>query len=109
MVDGLVEKPDPASAPSHYAVLGRYILTHEILEGLGRTDRGVGGEIQLTDALADHLSQGRVVALEFDGVYHDTGTVSGYLKAVVALALEDPVLGPPLREFLGQLMAVPSA
>jgi len=87
-VTDLVEKPDPADAPSDLAILGRYVLTPEVFSALDRIQPGAGSEIQLTDAIRRTIRSGRVVALEFEGEYYDTGTIPGYLKANLALALQ---------------------
>jgi UTP--glucose-1-phosphate uridylyltransferase len=87
-VADVVEKPDPEAAPSDLAILGRYVLAPRVFEELERTEPGAGKEIQLTDAIKRTLEGGRVVALEFEGEYYDTGTVPGYLKANLALALQ---------------------
>jgi UTP--glucose-1-phosphate uridylyltransferase len=87
-VTDLVEKPEPREAPSNLAILGRYVLAPDVLTELERTEPGAGREIQLTDAIRRTIGGGRVVALEFTGEYYDTGTIPGYLKANLALALK---------------------
>ncbi len=99
----MVEKPAPEEAPSDLAILGRYILTPAIFEHLEHTSEGVGGEVQLTDGLRSLAQSARVVGLEFEGVYHDVGSVIGFLKTSVAFALERPQLAPELRAFLRSL------
>jgi UTP--glucose-1-phosphate uridylyltransferase len=84
----LVEKPHPDDAPSDLAILGRYVLTPDVFEAIGRTGVGTGKEIQLTDAVKRTIRGGKVVAYEFEGDYYDTGTIPGYLKANLALALK---------------------
>jgi UTP--glucose-1-phosphate uridylyltransferase len=84
----LVEKPHVDDAPSDLAILGRYVLTPEVFDAIGRTGEGAGKEIQLTDAIKQTIKGGRVVAFEVEGDYYDTGTVPGYLKANLALALK---------------------
>jgi UTP--glucose-1-phosphate uridylyltransferase len=84
----LVEKPDPSEAPSDLAIFGRYVLMPDVLMAIAETEPGTGKEIQLTDAIRRTLSNGRVVAWEFEGDYYDTGTVPGYLRANLALALK---------------------
>src|SRR3546814_14585162 len=79
----MVEKPKPEDAPSNLAVVGRYILTPRIFKLLERTQRGAGGEIQLTDAISLMLNEQTVLAYEFDGVRHDCGSQLGYLLANV--------------------------
>ena len=81
----IVEKPDPEDAPSNSAVVGRYLLAPEIFDKLETTGRGAGGEIQLTDAIADLLPESAVYAYSFSGERFDCGSKLGYLKATVAL------------------------
>jgi UTP--glucose-1-phosphate uridylyltransferase len=88
----MVEKPDPSQAPSDLAIIGRYVLTPDVFDALRDTKPGTGREIQLTDAIRQTIAGGRVVAYEFEGDYYDTGTVPGYLKANLALALKRPDL-----------------
>ena len=88
----MVEKPSVEEAPSDLAIFGRYVLTPAVFTALGYTRPGVGKEIQLTDAIRSTLGNGRVVACEFEGDYYDTGTVPGYLRANLALALQRPDL-----------------
>jgi len=103
-VTDLVEKPKPGAEPSDLAILGRYVLTPAVFEELGDVQVGTGQEIQLTDAIKSSLGTHRVVALEFDGDYYDTGTLPGYLRANLALAMQRPglreELAPLLREWL---------
>ncbi len=88
-VRAMVEKPDPADAPSTMAVIGRYILTPEVLTSLDKGKTGAGGEIQLTDAIAEQIEAGRPVhGFRFDGQRYDCGSKPGFLKATVAFALE---------------------
>lgn len=97
----LVEKPEPGTAPSNLAVIGRYLLDPEIFEVLRNTDPGRGGEIQLTDALRALVRAGRPVhGVVFSGRRYDTGDRAEYLRATVRLACERPDLGP---EFLSWL------
>jgi len=100
----LVEKPEPAEAPSDLAVVGRYILTPQIFDALRVVPSGKNQEIQLTDALQLLLKQQSAYAYEFEGVRYDTGTPLGWLEATVALALKRPDIGPKLREYLRQLL-----
>lgn len=97
---GIVEKPAPGDAPSNLAVVGRYILTPRILECLAQTEKGAGGEIQLTDAISALLGEERVLAWEFEGERFDCGSKLGYLQATVEYALEHPELAEPFAEWL---------
>lgn len=99
-VVSIVEKPDPADAPSNLAVVGRYLLTPRIFEKLESTGQGAGGEIQLTDAISDLLADEPVIAYPFEGTRYDCGSKFGYLQATVEFALEHPELGERFAEWL---------
>jgi UTP--glucose-1-phosphate uridylyltransferase len=97
----VVEKPDPAVAPSTLTIVGRYIIQPEVFAHLGRGERGSGGEIQLTDALQNLLEDGQALhGLRFAGRRFDCGDKLGFLEANLALGLEHPHLGPRLRQVL---------
>jgi len=100
----VIEKPDPATAPSNLAVMGRYILTPEIFEALGRITPGSGGELQLTDAIALLLERQAVYGYTFTEGRYDTGQVLDYLKVIVELASERDDLGPEFRSFLSDFV-----
>jgi UTP--glucose-1-phosphate uridylyltransferase len=102
-VTQLVEKPDPKKAPSNLAIIGRYVLTPKIFDKLEQTQRGAGGEIQLTDAIQAMMEEQAVYAYEFEGTRYDAGTTMGWLKASVELALQRPDLGGELRTYLAGL------
>ena len=103
-VNGLVEKPEPAEAPSNLAVIGRYVLHQGVFEVLEHTEPGRGDEIQLTDALAELAAQegegGGVYGVVVRGRRYDTGDKLSYLKANVTIASEREDLGPELRAWL---------
>lgn len=99
-VEAIVEKPDPAEAPSRQAVIGRYILPGQIMNILANTEPGAGGEIQLTDAIATLLQEKTLLAYQYDGVRYDCGDKLGYLKANVEMGLRHPELGADFAEFL---------
>jgi UTP--glucose-1-phosphate uridylyltransferase len=101
----MVEKPAPEDAPSNLAVVGRYLLPGSIFDKLETTGRGAGGEIQLTDAIADLLDESPVYAYAFQGERFDCGSKLGYLKATVAYGLEHKDTAADFREFLGGLVA----
>jgi UTP--glucose-1-phosphate uridylyltransferase len=103
-VRGIVEKPEPAVAPSNVAVVGRYVLTPRIFELLAEQTPGAGGEIQLTDAIARLREEERVVAWEFEGTRYDCGSKLGYLQATVELALQHPELRDDFGAWLGARM-----
>ena len=99
-VKGLVEKPRPANAPSNIAVIGRYILDPQVFALLDRKERGAGGEIQLTDALADMIGVVPFNGFRFDGKRFDCGDKVGFLEANVAFGLARQDLGAELRDVL---------
>ncbi len=99
-VRAIVEKPAPAEAPSTLGVVGRYVLSPDIFKYLERGERGAGGEIQLTDAIAGLLVNGPVLAYEFNGKRYDCGSKLGYLEATVELALQHPELREEFRSYL---------
>ncbi|OBK95813.1 UDP-glucose pyrophosphorylase [Mycobacterium asiaticum] len=100
-VKGMVEKPKAADAPSPYAAAGRYVLDRAIFDALRRIDRGAGGEVQLTDAIALLISEGHPVhVVVHRGSRHDLGNPGGYLKAAVDFALDRDDYGPELRRWL---------
>jgi len=101
-ITGMVEKPDPADAPSNLAVVGRYVLPGSIFDVLEATGRGAGGEIQLTDALATLADEAPLRGVVFRGTRHDVGDRLGWLQANVQQALRDDELGPPLRTWLAE-------
>jgi UTP--glucose-1-phosphate uridylyltransferase len=112
-VTGLVEKPSRESAPSLYAVIGRYVLDPAVFDTLERTAPGRGGEIQLTDALQELAAAGTVHGVVFDGLRYDTGDKADYLRTVVRLACDRDDLGPEfvawLKEFVTGLQGGTSA
>ncbi len=104
-VTGLVEKPSREDAPSHYAVIGRYVLDPAVFGVLERTPSGRGGEIQLTDALQELAAGGTVHGVAFDGLRYDTGDKADYLRTVVRLACERPDLGAEFTAWLKEFVA----
>ncbi len=96
----MVEKPLPEEAPSHLAIMGRYLLTPQIFDALEATVPGKLGEIQLTDGLALLRQRQDVYGWEFEGTYYDAGKPLGLLKTSIAWALRHPDMGPELREHL---------
>ena len=101
-VAAIVEKPDPATAPSTLAVVGRYVLTPAIFGLLEKARPGRGGEIQLTDAIAGLLARERVLAMRLHGRRYDCGSKLGYLQATVELGLRHPEVGAEFRQYLAQ-------
>jgi UTP--glucose-1-phosphate uridylyltransferase len=105
-VTGLVEKPDPAEAPSNLALIGRYVLTPQIFAAIAETPPGRGGEIQVTDAIARLIEPGTpggpVHGVVFRGRRYDTGDKADYLRSIVQLASDRADLGPQFREWLAE-------
>jgi UTP--glucose-1-phosphate uridylyltransferase len=98
---GVVEKPKPAVAPSTLTIIGRYIIQPRVFDHLARGVRGSGGEIQLTDALAELIGEGQPFhGVRFEGTRYDCGDKLGFLEATIALGLAHPELGPGLRRIL---------
>ena len=103
-VEGLIEKPAPAEAPSNLAVIGRYVLPPEIFPILRKTQPGKNGEIQLTDALRELAKKSPMYALEVQGQRYDAGDKLGFLIATVEFALKNPSLGPDFSDYLQNRM-----
>lgn len=99
----IVEKPEPADAPSNLGVVGRYLLTPSIFDLLETTPRGLGGEIQLTDALGNLLQYEDIFAVRFSGTRYDCGNTLGYIRANVDFALDRDDLREDLRSALKNL------
>ena len=109
-VRGMVEKPKPGKAPSNLAVIGRYILAPSVLQNLNRLKSGAGGEIQLTDAIATELANGRdVYGYRFRGQRFDCGSKAGYLQATVAFGLANEELGGEFSDYLREMVSIPNA
>lgn len=104
-VRGVVEKPKPAMAPSNLAIIGRYILDPAVLTHLERQDRGAGGEIQLTDALADVIDDQPFHGLRFEGRRFDCGDKVGFLEANIAFALDRDDMSDAVRRILASYTA----
>jgi UTP--glucose-1-phosphate uridylyltransferase len=100
----MVEKPEAGTAPSRLAIVGRYILQPEIFALLDMGERGAGGEIQLTDAMAKLIGSQAFHALTFDGERHDCGDNAGFIQANIALALERPEIADSVRAFIRTLV-----
>ena len=99
----IIEKPAAADAPSNLAVIGRYVLTPKIFDKLEQTQRGAGGEIQLTDAIEGLMEEQSVYTYEFEGKRYDAGTTMGWLEATVELALQRPDLANAVRAHIRTL------
>jgi len=99
-VQGLVEKPKPEDAPSNLSIIGRYVLMPEVIAEIARFEKGAGGEIQLTDAMARLIGRQPFHGLRCTGRRFDCGDKVGFLEAQIAFALTRPDLGPAVRNFL---------
>ena len=99
-VEHIVEKPAPDKAPSRMGVAGRYILTPGIFDEIRNQPTGVGGEIQLTDAIARLMTREAVYAFQYEGKRYDCGSKEGFLEATVELALQHPQVGESFRAYL---------
>jgi UTP--glucose-1-phosphate uridylyltransferase len=102
-ISDMVEKPKPQDAPSNLAIIGRYILPPEVFPLIEQTTAGVGGEIQITDALRSLARQRPFYGYRFKGRRHDAGDKLGFLEATVEFALKRPDLGASFREYLRSL------
>ena len=99
-MSGIVEKPQPADAPSNIAVVGRYILDSSIFDIIENTTPGSGNEIQLTDAIATQLQRQTVYGYEFSGQRYDCGSKLGYLQATVDYGLKHSEIGEEFTQYL---------
>lgn len=99
-VTDLNEKPSPEEKFSNYAILGRYVLTPGIFDILENTVPGRGGEIQLTDGLAELCRREKMIAVDFEGRRYDTGNMLGFLEATIDFSLQNPETAPWLRDFI---------
>jgi UTP--glucose-1-phosphate uridylyltransferase len=100
----VVEKPEPENAPSNLAAIGRYVLTPEIFDALRDLEPGVGGEIQLTDAINALAQQQAVYAYVFEGGRFDVGNKLDYMKAMIELAIDREDVGKDLKRWLADLV-----
>ena len=99
-IKGLVEKPDPADAPSTLSIIGRYILQPEIFTHLAAFEKGAGNEIQLTDAMAKLLGKQPFHGLRFEGDHFDCGSRLGFIAANLAYSLKDPEIGADVKTLM---------
>ncbi|MCW5299085.1 UTP--glucose-1-phosphate uridylyltransferase [Herbaspirillum lusitanum] len=105
VISGIVEKPAPDVAPSTLAVVGRYVLTPGIFERLENIGKGAGGEIQLTDGIADLMRDETILAYRYEGQRYDCGSKLGYLKATVAMGAKHAEVGKEFSEYLHEVHA----
>ncbi|MFT8721439.1 MAG: UTP--glucose-1-phosphate uridylyltransferase GalU [Acetobacter malorum] len=99
-VKGLVEKPKPEDAPSNLSIIGRYVLTPDVMTHLAKLERGAGGEVQLTDAMAKTIGHVPFHGLRYEGERFDCGNKIGFLEAQIAFSLERPDLADEVKAFL---------
>ena len=105
-IRGLVEKPEPADAPSNLAIVGRYILQPEVMTYLGRGETGAGDEIQLTDSMLQLVGQSPFHGLILSGRRFDCGSTLGFLEAGIGYGLQRPDLEANLRTSLEELLSI---
>jgi UTP--glucose-1-phosphate uridylyltransferase len=109
-VKGMIEKPEQGAAPSNLAVIGRYILSPKVLQNFNKVEKGAGGELQLTDAIAEEILLGRDVhGFRFKGQRFDCGSKAGFLQATVAFALARDDLRDELHDYLTQMISIQTA
>jgi UTP--glucose-1-phosphate uridylyltransferase len=106
---GMVEKPKAEDAPSNLAVIGRYILTPKVMTNLNKMKQGAGGEIQLTDAIAEEAASGKVFGFRFRGQRYDCGSKAGFLQATVAFGLARPDLRDEFSAYLNDMITLQKA
>jgi UTP--glucose-1-phosphate uridylyltransferase len=99
-IRGLVEKPPQGSAPSNLMLPGRYILQPDVMRALDAQEKGAGGEIQLTDAMARLIGKQPFHGYRFEGERHDCGSAAGFVIANIAVALDRDDVAPQVREFM---------
>ncbi|KXV73110.1 MULTISPECIES: UTP--glucose-1-phosphate uridylyltransferase GalU [Acetobacter] len=99
-VKGLVEKPKPEDAPSNLSIIGRYVLTPDVMTHLSKLEKGAGGEVQLTDAMAKTIGHVPFHGLRYEGERFDCGNKIGFLEAQIAFSLERPDLADDVKAFL---------
>ena len=108
-VKGMVEKPRRDEAPSNLAVIGRYILSPSVMTNLSKARQGAGGEIQLTDAIAQEIRKSNVYGFRFRGQRFDCGSKAGFLQATVAFGLARDDLREEFSQYLVELTAMQRA
>ncbi|MBB4657904.1 UTP--glucose-1-phosphate uridylyltransferase GalU [Parvularcula dongshanensis] len=102
-MSGMVEKPTIGEAPSNLSIMGRYVLQPEVFAALGKTERGAGNEIQLTDAMAEMMKAQPYFAVTYEGESHDCGSKAGFVLANLAFAMDREDVGPAVREAMAKL------
>jgi len=104
-INSIMEKPVPANAPSNYAAVGRYVLTPQVFQHLEHLPPGAGGEIQLTDALAELIDEHGLYGYLLREARHDCGSKLGYLKAMIEYGLKHSDLGDDLRHYIDNYLS----
>jgi UTP--glucose-1-phosphate uridylyltransferase len=104
-LSGIVEKPEPADAPSNLGVVGRYVLKPRVFDHIRALEPGAGGELQLTDAIQSLLAHEQVLAYKYHGTRFDCGSKLGYLKATVEFALRHPEVAKDFNAYLSAFMS----
>lgn len=104
-IKGLVEKPKPENAPSTLSIIGRYILQPEVFNHLSSFEKGVGGEIQITDAMAKLIGKQPFHGLRYEGQRYDCGSRIGFIEANIAFGMQDPEIGEQVRELIRKMAA----
>lgn len=102
-IEHMVEKPRPEDAPSDLAVMGRYVLTPDIFDHIDALEPGVGGELQITDAISNMAVESTVLGFEYEGKRYDIGSKLDWIKATVELALARDDIGEELKAYLNDL------
>ncbi len=102
-IKGMVEKPEKGTAPSNLSVVGRYILQPEVFEHLAAFERGAGNEIQLTDSMEKLIGRQPFYGMRFDGKSYDCGSRTGFIEANLVYSLNDPQIGPQIKEMLSTI------
>ncbi len=101
-IRGVVEKPEPEEAPSNLSIIGRYILSPEIMKYLAKMERGAGNEVQLTDSMAKLIGQVPFHGVRYEGHRYDCGSKAGFLEAQIAYALQRPDLAPAMQKIINK-------
>lgn len=104
-IKGLVEKPKPENAPSTLSIVGRYILQPQVFDHLASFEKGAGGEIQITDAMAKLIGNQPFHGLRYEGQRYDCGSRIGFIEANIAFGMEDPEIGEQVRELIKKFAA----
>lgn len=109
-VGDLIEKPHPKEAPSNLAVIGRYVLSHKIFQGLEEVSSyGANNELQLTDGISQMMKNNeKVFAYKIQGTRYDIGNPIGWIKAIIGFALQDPLYAPHIRNFIADINSLDS-